>query len=59
MWSAALWGGIAGSAVFLGALVGIYFHIKKNYIGYVMAFGTGTLIGAASFELLNQSVDRC
>ena len=58
MWSAALWGGIAGSAVFLGAIVGIFFHMKKNYIGYIMAFGTGTLIGAASFELLNKSVDR-
>ncbi len=58
MWSAALWGGLAGSAVLLGAIIGIYLNIKKNYIGYIMAFGTGTLIGAASFELLTQSVDH-
>lgn len=52
MWEAALWGGIAGSAVLLGALAGIYFKIKRSIIAYIMAYGTGVLIGAATFELL-------
>jgi zinc transporter, ZIP family len=56
VWNAALWGGIAGSAVFIGALTGIFFRIKKQWIGMIMAFGTGVLLGAATFELLRKSV---
>lgn len=55
MWSALLWGGIAGSAVLLGAIVDLLFSIKKRIIGYVMSFGTGVLIGAAVYELLGDS----
>ncbi|CAM3868330.1 ZIP family metal transporter [Mesobacillus zeae] len=58
MWQAALWGGIAGSAVLLGAIAGILFNIRRNIIGAIMAFGTGVLIGAASFELLADSVNE-
>lgn len=57
MLNAAVWGGIAGSAVFLGAVIGILFNIRKKVIGYIMAFGTGILIGAASFELLQESLE--
>ncbi|WP_047154896.1 ZIP family metal transporter [Aneurinibacillus tyrosinisolvens] len=56
MWNAALWGAISGSAVLLGALAAIFFPIKKNIIGFIMAFGTGVLIGAAAYELLGDSV---
>lgn len=56
MLEAAFWGGVAGSAVFLGALIGILVDIRKKYIGYIMAFGTGILIGAATFELLEESL---
>ncbi|QXM07079.1 ZIP family metal transporter [Crassaminicella indica] len=56
MWKAAIWGGIAGSSVFIGSLIGIYFNMKKFIIGLIMAFGTGVLIGAASFELLIEAV---
>ncbi|WP_226580987.1 ZIP family metal transporter [Halobacillus litoralis] len=58
MWMAALWGGVAGSAVFLGSLAGILVPIKKKWIGVIMAFGTGVLIGAASFELLLDSISE-
>lgn len=58
MLNALLWGGIAGSAVFLGSLIGILFNIKKYIIGIIMAFGTGILMGAASFELLLDSQER-
>lgn len=56
MWNAALWGGIAGSAVFIGALSGIFFQIHKKWIGIIMSFGTGVLVGAAAFELLQDSL---
>jgi zinc transporter, ZIP family len=56
MWLALLWGGIAGSAVFVGALLGLFVPVKKKVIGYIMAFGTGVLIGAAAFEMLDDSL---
>ena len=56
MWDAIFWGAISGSAVLLGALVALFIPIKKNIIGYIMAFGTGVLIGAAAYELLGESI---
>ncbi len=58
MWVAAMWGAISGSAVFLGALGALFLPIRKKIIGDIMAFGTGVLIGAASYELLDDSVKR-
>lgn len=55
MWNAAMWGGISGSAVLLGALASMFLPIRKRIIGYIMAFGTGVLIGAA-YELLEDAV---
>ncbi|MBT2687744.1 ZIP family metal transporter [Bacillus sp. ISL-47] len=56
MWNAAIWGGVSGSAVILGALAAMLLPIQKKMIGYIMAFGTGVLIGAAAYELLGESV---
>ena len=56
MWNAALWGAISGSAVLLGALAALFLPVKKRIIGDIMAFGTGILIGAASYELLGDSI---
>ncbi|MCA1030266.1 ZIP family metal transporter [Bacillus timonensis] len=56
MWEAVIWGAVAGSAVLAGAIIGIFVPIKKKLIGYIMAFGTGVLLGAASFELLADSI---
>ncbi|WP_050180501.1 ZIP family metal transporter [Domibacillus robiginosus] len=56
MWNALMWGGISGSAVLLGALAALFLPIQKRIIGYIMAFGTGVLIGAAAYELLGESI---
>ena len=56
MWYAAMWGAISGSAVFLGALAAMFLPVKQRIIGDIMAFGTGILIGAASYELLEDSI---
>ncbi|TYR80831.1 ZIP family metal transporter [Priestia megaterium] len=58
MWNALFWGAISGSAVFIGALVAIFSPIKNSWIAYIMAFGTGVLIGAATYELLQGSVEE-
>lgn len=58
MLQAAFWGGIAGSAVLLGCFTGLAFHIPKKWTAWIMAFGTGILIGAVSFELLIEAVEQ-
>jgi ZIP family zinc transporter len=58
MLEALFWGAVGGSSVFIGALVGIYIKISHKIAGSIMAFGTGTLIGAASFELMLTSVEK-
>jgi zinc transporter, ZIP family len=56
MVEAALWGGIAGSSLILGALLGIFRDVPAKLSAFIMAFGTGVLIGAATFELLTDAV---
>lgn len=56
MWNALLWGGISGSAVLLGAMASMLLQIPQKIIGLIMAFGTGVLIGAASYELIGNAV---
>lgn len=49
---AAFWGGVAGSALLLGALVGLFAPVRPRLIAAIMAFGAGVLISALSFELV-------
>lgn len=56
MWNALFWGTIAASATMLGALIVLKYSIPKKIIGYIMALGTGALIGATSYELLEDAV---
>jgi zinc transporter, ZIP family len=58
LWNAAMWGGISGSAVLIGALLALFLHIPKKLIGLIMAFGTGVLIGAATYELVGESAEE-
>lgn len=53
---AALWGALASLSLFLGSIAGIIFHIPKKIIAFIMAFGTGILIGASSFDLLLEAL---
>jgi zinc transporter, ZIP family len=53
---AAFWGILAGSALLIGAIIGVYIKISKKLTGLIMAFGTGALIAAASFELLTEAL---
>lgn len=52
-----LWGAIAGSATFLGAILVLCVKIPKKWIGLIMALGTGALIGATAYELLGEAVE--
>lgn len=57
MFHAVLWGTIAASATMIGAIVSLYFSLSKRWIGTIMALGAGALIGATSYELLEESLE--
>lgn len=51
-----LWGLLAGSALVLGAGLGYFFNLPRRAIAAVMAFGSGVLISALSFELMEKAM---
>src|SRR3954464_2832849 len=55
---AGLWGLLAGSALLVGAAVGYYLRVPRRLIAGVMAFGSGVLISALSFELMDEAFRR-
>lgn len=52
---AGLWGLVSGSALILGAVIGYYLKIPKRLIAGIMAFGSGVLISALSFDLMDEA----
>jgi ZIP family zinc transporter len=52
---AGLWGLIAGSALIIGALVGYFSKISQRWIAAIMSFGSGVLISALSFDLMDEA----
>lgn len=57
MEAALLWGAIAGAANLLGAILVLLVPFPPRFIAYVMALGTGALIGVVSFELLGKALE--
>ena len=55
---AGLWGFLAGAALLVGAAVGYFFKVPQRLIAGVMAFGSGVLISALSFELMDEAYGR-
>lgn len=56
MWlQAGGWGLVAGLALVLGALAGFFLNVPKRAIAAIMAFGSGVLISALSFELMDEA----
>lgn len=49
--AAAAWGGVAGAALVIGAVVGWFARVPRTVIAIVMAFGSGVLISALAFDL--------
>src|SRR5689334_1293453 len=59
MWmKATFWGLVAGSALILGALAGYFIKVPSKVIAFVMAFGSGVLISALAFDLMNEAYKR-
>ncbi len=55
---AGLWGFVAGSALLLGAAVGYFVRVPRRMVAAVMAFGSGVLISALAFELMDEAYKR-
>jgi ZIP family zinc transporter len=54
---AALWGLLGGAALVLGALVAWFSRVPAAVIAAVMAFGSGVLISAVAFDLVQEAPD--
>lgn len=52
---ASVWGFVSGGALVVGAAVGYFVAVPKRVVAYVMAFGSGVLISALSFELMEEA----
>jgi zinc transporter, ZIP family len=52
------WGTLAASSLVIGALVALRFRISLRAIGLIMGFGSGVLISALSFDLVQEAVDK-
>ncbi|GEO09609.1 ZIP family metal transporter [Segetibacter aerophilus] len=52
---AGLWGLLSGSALLIGAGTGYYFKIPQRLIAAIMSFGSGVLISALSFDLMDEA----
>jgi ZIP family zinc transporter len=56
LWAqAALWGLVAGGALVLGAAIGFFARVPQRVIAGVMALGSGVLISALAFELMDEA----
>jgi zinc transporter, ZIP family len=52
---AGTWGLVAGSALVIGAVIGYFSNIKQRWIAGIMSFGSGVLISALSFDLMDEA----
>ncbi len=52
------WGFFAGTALILGAAAGYLVRLPQRLVAGIMAFGSGVLISALSFDLMNEAYKR-
>ncbi len=52
---AGLWGLLSGSALLIGAAIGWFVTMPRKAVAAIMAFGSGVLISALSFELMDEA----
>lgn len=57
MTSALLWGAVAASSLFIGALLGVARSWPPRLVGAVLAFGGGALIASISYELFAEGLE--
>ncbi len=55
---AGFWGLVAGFALVIGAAIGYFLSVPQRVIAAIMAFGSGVLISALSFDLMEEAYER-
>lgn len=55
---AGLWGFVAGAALLVGAAIAYFIEVPQRIIAGIMAFGSGVLISALSFDLMDEAYKR-
>lgn len=59
LWLQAIfWGAFTGGALIIGSLIGYFFKLSQRVVGGIMAFGSGALISALCFELIEKAYDK-
>jgi zinc transporter, ZIP family len=59
MWAqAGIWGFVAGAALLIGAAIAYWVRVPQRVIAGIMAFGSGVLISALSFELMDEAYKK-
>jgi ZIP family zinc transporter len=53
--AAGFWGLVGGSALLLGAAIAWFFRLPQRLIAAVMAIGSGVLISAVAFDLMDEA----
>ena len=51
------WGLLAGSSLLLGGAIALMVPIRERLLGLIMAFGSGVLISAVAYELVEEAFD--
>lgn len=52
---ALIWGLASGSALIIGATIGLYANLSRHTIALVMGFGSGILIAVVAFDLVDEA----
>jgi ZIP family zinc transporter len=52
---AGLWGLLAGGALVVGAAIAWWVRVPRNVVASIMAFGSGVLISALAFDLVDEA----
>ena len=52
------WGLLAASSLLIGALIALRFTVDVRLIGLIMAFGSGVLISAVAFDLVEDASEQ-
>ncbi|MHC9419548.1 ZIP family metal transporter [Sphingomonas citri] len=58
MWEAFFWGLVGGSALVLGAAIAYVASLPQRLIASIMAIGSGVLISAVAFDLMDEAFER-
>ena len=56
MFEALAWGFIGGASLIIGGLLALNVKISRRTLGYIMAFGSGVLISAIAYELVEDAI---